>query len=62
MRVHRGLKPISASGKHAMGSDEDGSKERKMVLSYMMGVRDGSGRDATKAEMLDVAKHLHFIS
>ena len=37
-----------------MGSDEDGSKERKMVLSQMLGVRDGSGRNATKAEVLAV--------
>ena len=60
MKVDRSLKPIPASGKHAMNSDGDGSKERKMVLSHMLGVRDGSGRNATKAEMLDVSKHLYF--
>ena len=60
MKVDRSLKEISASGKHAMNREGDGSKERKVVLSHMLGVRDGSGRNATKAEMLDVSKHLYF--
>jgi len=51
---------MSASGKHAMNSEGDGPKERKMVLSHMLGVRDGSGRGATKAGVLDVSKHLYF--
>ena len=60
MEKDRRFKEIAASGKHAMNSKGDGPKERKMVLSHMLGVRDGSGRDATKAEMFDVSKHLYF--
>ena len=56
MEVDRGFKEMTASGKYAMDSDGDGSEERRMVFSKLMGVRDGSGRDATKAEMLGVAK------
>ena len=60
MEKDRGFKEMTVSGKFAVNSDGDGSEERKMVLSHLMGVRDGSGRDATKAEMLDVVKHLYF--
>ena len=58
--MDRSLKPTGASGKHAMDSGGGGSKELKMVLSQMLGVRDGPGRNATKAEMLDVSKHLYI--
>ena len=54
------MKAMTVSDKYAMNSDGDGSKDRRLVFSHLMGVRDGSGRDATKAEMLDVAKHLYF--
>jgi len=60
MEVDRGFKEMAVSDKYAMNSDGDGSEERRMVFSKLMGVRDGSGRDATKAEMLDVSKHLYF--
>ena len=60
MENDRGFKEMTVSGKFAVNSDGDGSEERKMVFSKLMGVRDGSGRDATKAEMLDVSKHLYF--
>jgi hypothetical protein len=60
MEKDRGNKEMTVSGKYAMNSDGDGSEERRMVFSKLMGVRDGSGRDATKAEMLDVSKHLYF--
>ena len=60
MEKDRGFKEMTVSGKFAVNSDGDGSEERKMVFSKLMGVRDGSGRDATKAEMLDVSKHLYF--
>ena len=33
MEKDRGFKEIAASGKYAMNSDGDSSKERKMVLS-----------------------------
>ena len=54
------MKAMAVSDKYAMNSDGDGSKDRRLVFSHLMGVRDGSGRDATKAEMLDVSKHLYF--
>ena len=60
MEKDRGNKEMTVSGKYAVNSDGDGSEERRMVFSKLMGVRDGSGRDATKAEMLDVSKHLYF--
>ena len=60
MEKDRGNKEMTVSGIYAMNSDGDGSAERRMVFSHLMGVRDGSGRDATKAEMLDVSKHLYF--
>ena len=60
MEKDRGNKEMTVSGKFAVNSDGDGSEERRMVFSKLMGVRDGSGRDATKAEMLDVSKHLYF--
>ena len=60
MEKDRGFKEIAASGKYAMNSDGDSTPERKMVVSHMLGVRDGSGRDATKAEVLDVSKQLCF--
>jgi len=60
MEKDRGFKEMTVSDKYAMNSDGDGSEERRMVFSKLMGVRDGSGRDATKAEMLDVSKHLYF--
>ena len=60
MEKDRGFKEMTVSDKYAMNSDGDGSEERRMAFSKLMGVRDGSGRDATKAEMLDVSKHLYF--
>ena len=60
MEKDRGNKEMAVSGKFAVNGDGDGSEERRMVFSKLMGVRDGSGRDATKAEMLDVSKHLYF--
>jgi len=60
MEVDRSNKEMTVSGKFAVNSDGDSTPERKMAFSKLMGVRDGSGRDATKAEMLDVSKHLYF--
>ena len=60
MEKDRGNKEMTVSGTFAVNGDGDGSEERRMVFSKLMGVRDGSGRDATKAEMLDVSKHLYF--
>ena len=60
MEKDRGNKEMTVSGKYAVNSDGDGSEERRMVFSKLMGVRDGSGRDATPAEMLDVSKNLYF--
>ena len=60
MEKDRGFKEMTVSGTFAVNSDGDGSEERRMVFSKLMGVRDGSGRDATPAEMLDVSKNLYF--
>ena len=46
MEKDRGFKKMAVSGKFAVNSDGGGSEERKMVLSHLMGVRDGSGRGA----------------
>ena len=60
MEKDRGNKEMTVSDKYAVNGDGDGSAERRMVFSKLMGVRDGSGRDATPAEMLDVSKNLYF--
>ena len=44
-----------------MDSSGDRSKERAVTFARLLGVRDGSSRDATPAEMTKVAKNLYFF-
>ena len=44
-----------------MDSSGNGSEERAFTFARLLGVRDGSSRDATTAEMTKVAKNLYFF-
>ena len=44
-----------------MDDSGDGSEERAIVFAKLLGVRDGTSRDATTAEMTKVAKNLYFF-
>ena len=48
-------------GIYATDDNGDRNEESAKVFARLLGVRDGSSRDATTAEMTEVAKHLYFF-
>ena len=56
LNTDRSIKNIPVSDIYAMDSNGDGSEERAVTFARLLGVRDGSSRDATPAEMTKVAK------
>ena len=57
----RNTKEIGVSGIYACDGSGNGSEERAIEFAKLLGVRDGSSRDATTAEMTKVAKNLYLF-
>ena len=64
LNIDRRFKIIGVSDKNAMNADGDGNDERSATFARLLGVRDGSSREATDDEIKEVAKHtyLYFVN
>jgi len=58
--VDRRFAPFAVSGVYAMDENGNATAEHMYAFSRLLGVRDGTDRNATNQEITEVSKHLYF--
>jgi hypothetical protein len=58
--VDRSFAPFAVSGVYAMDENGNATAEHMCAFSRLLGVRDGTDRNATNQEITEVSKHLYF--
>jgi hypothetical protein len=58
--VDRSFAPFAVSGVYAMDENGNTTAEHMRAFSRLLGVRDGTDREATNQEITEVSKHLYF--
>ena len=58
--MDRRFAPFAVSGVYAMDENGNATAEHMYAFSRLLGVRDGTDRNATNQEITEVSKHLYF--